>query len=115
MESDQIKNAEELLDTFDASIKRLVTPTTFLIAAAFLSRGLDNPDSNRFMIISLVTILCLFSIGYFVFAVGLVAKKIEFIVKHKAGSLVGGTIYTIMYIIVFLVAITLGLNKVAGA
>ena len=113
MKTEETKKSEQLLNAFDASIKRLITPTTFLVAAAVISRGLDNPDSNPLVIYTLVSCLFLFSIGYFIFSVGIIAEIIEQVVKHKVGVVIGGTIYIIMYFVVFVVAIMLGLSKVA--
>ena len=114
LEKVEINKAEELLNVFDSSLKRLVTPTAFLVAAALLSRGLDKPETNQTLIHILVGALTLFSTLYFIFSVGLVAKKLEEIVKHKLGALVAGTIYILLYIIVFLAAIIMGLSKIAS-
>ena len=112
MTQSKVEKSESLLDAMDASVKRLVTPTAFLIAAAVISQGLKIPESNHALIYVLMIGLGLLSGIYFIFSIGVITNKIDSAITNKKLALFIALSYTFMYFVLWVVVIKLGMGKI---
>ncbi len=111
--TDKTGKSEKLLDAVDASIKRLVTPTTFLVAAAVLGNGLQNIEGSAAFSIFVIATLVVISGLYFLFSVGVFIHKMEEAGVKKGWVFLTAIPYLWAYIVVFLVALRFGLENAA--
>lgn len=111
MESKLVEKSEQLIDAIDSSIKRLVTPTAFIIAAGVLLTELETNAKHQELIYISVFSLIFFAILYTGFSVMVIAKKLESVVSNKNAKIIVGSFYSFLYLILWLVAIKTGFAK----
>ena len=104
---------KEVLDTIDSAIKRLVSPTAMLVAAALLTRGLDQPGSNTFVIHGLIFLLVVYAFGYLAFSAAVAIKEFDELGLRFWQKGVFGLSFMLLYLVLFIAAIYFGLGKIA--
>ena len=104
---------EDFLKAVDESIKRLLTPVSVLIGAAFLLKGLENPDSSSVLIYALFTVLCIWALAYTIVSGGIAVKKIFESIENKPIAYTACLSFMPVYLVLIISAIWLGFEKIA--
>lgn len=105
--------SEKLLNAVDSSLKRLVAPTTFLVAAAVLGNGLKNIQGSPAFSIFVIVTLVIISGVYFVSSTLIFVHKMEEAGIKKVWISLTVIPYFWAYFVVFLVALRFGLENAA--
>ena len=104
---------KEVLDTIDSARNRRVSPTAMLVAAALLTRGLDKPGSNTFVIHGLIFLLVVYAFGYLAFSAAVAIKEFDELGLRFWQKGVFGLSFMLLYLVLFVAAIYFGLGKIA--
>lgn len=103
---------EEFLKAVDESIKRLITPVTVIIAASFLLKGLNKPESDDVLIYSLFGLLSLWAFAYTLISAEVAIRKIYAATEVKFFAFIVCLSFLPVYIILIVAAIWLGFSKI---
>ena len=101
-----------ILESIDSAIKRLVSPTAMIVAAAVLAEGMNKDESNQIVIQSLVWVLSLFAFGYMIASYKVAFKEIEDSGHSKLTTGIISLAFMLVYFVLILVGIKFGIDKV---
>ncbi|MGY8817956.1 MAG: hypothetical protein ACKVLM_00980 [Pseudomonadales bacterium] len=102
---------KRMLEIIDGAVKRLVTPVAMLVAAGMLSNGLEKQDASQFVVIILMALLVLWALGYTAVSVAVAIGEFEREGISKTMSVMLGTSFILVYLVLFVVALKFGFER----
>ncbi|MFW1535806.1 hypothetical protein ACEV8P_22515 [Vibrio parahaemolyticus] len=102
----------DILDIIDKAIKRLVAPVAMFVAAALISKGIDSPTANEFVIKLVMALLSIFAFLYMVFSL---KEAFDAFSDTKIGvvkSLIFTSSFLLVYAVLGLAAVYMGIGKI---
>jgi len=106
------KGNNSIFDIIDYSFKKLISPTVMLAAAALLSKNNTAESTNQIIVMFLICCLIGWSLVYFVATTCKVIEEFQSLGKNKVISVLLCTSFINVYLVVFIVAIRSGIDKV---
>jgi hypothetical protein len=103
---------KKVLDAVDSAIKRLVSPTAMIVAAAILAEGSKSENASPLVIKALVWLLSLFALGYLIFSCREAFKEIEASGYSKITTGFISLAFMLVYFVLILVGIRFGISKI---
>lgn len=104
---------KEILETIDSAIKRLVSPTAMLLAAALLTRGFDKPSSNYYIIYGLIVLLVVSAFCYLAASTMVAIKDFDELGLRLWQKVALGLSFVLVYFVLYSAAIYFGFSKYA--
>jgi hypothetical protein len=107
MESNIMNKMELWLDFIDLFVKRLVTPSALVIAAAFI-----NSHEKPFILINTAMFsLIAIAVIYTTISVGVISQKVNGVVTNKVMNKIFVIFSALLYLVLFVVAVKTGISK----
>ncbi|GAB2933928.1 hypothetical protein [Rheinheimera gaetbuli] len=103
---------KQILDAIDGAIKRLVSPTAMIVAAALLAQGSKGDGATPFIIKVLIWILSIFALGYLILSYLVAFKEIEASGYSKLKTGFISLAFMLVYFVLVLAGIRFGIDKI---